>query len=59
MAAYREHISSGEPFDEEYRFCDRAGHVRWIHDRATLLLEPGGEPRSHGVMFDVTATRQA
>jgi PAS domain S-box-containing protein len=52
---YARHVSTGEPYDEEYRLVGSDGTVYWFHDRATLLRGSGGAPTlSHGVMFDVT-----
>jgi len=54
-------IDGGVPFQEEYRYFARDGHVVWVIDRATLVLRnDAGEPLLfEGVMMDVTAQRAA
>ncbi len=54
-------IDGGVPFQEEYRYFARDGHVVWVIDRATLVLRnDAGEPLLfEGVMMDVTAQREA
>ena len=58
VARYSEHMTTGEPYDDEYRLVATDGSVLWFHDRATLLPGGDGGPAlSHGVMFDVTERR--
>jgi PAS domain S-box-containing protein len=60
VARYSEHMTSGAPYDDEYRLVAGDGSVLWFHDRATLLPGADGGPTlSHGVMFDVTERRHA
>jgi two-component system, NarL family, sensor histidine kinase UhpB len=55
VARYVEHMTTGEPYDDEYRIVGADGAVIWFHDRATRLPSADGTPvLSHGVMFDVT-----
>jgi PAS domain S-box-containing protein len=52
---------TGEPYEAEYRYLARDGHVVWVLDRATLLSRDGlGRPHLYqGVMLDVTAGHAA
>ncbi len=43
----------------EYRLLHRDGHVVWIRDDAVLVRDATGEPRWHGVLSDVTASKSA
>jgi len=58
VAAARRHLSTGDPFDVEYRVVLPDDSVMWFHDRATLVSDREGT-RSLGVMFDITERRQA
>jgi two-component system, NarL family, sensor histidine kinase UhpB len=58
VARYAEHMTTGAPYEDEYRMVATDGSVLWFHDRATLLPGGDGGPAlSHGVMFDVTERR--
>jgi PAS domain S-box-containing protein len=58
VARYAEHMTTGAPYEDEYRMVATDGSVLWFHDRATLLPGGDGGPTlSHGVMFDVTERR--
>jgi PAS domain S-box-containing protein len=52
---------TGEPFEIEYRYFAKDGHVVWVFDRATLLArdEKGRPAVFHGVMLDITARKEA
>jgi PAS domain S-box-containing protein len=52
---------TGEPFELQYRYFAKDGHVVWVHDRAQLLArDAAGEPLVfQGVMIDITATKEA
>ncbi|MGZ8572122.1 MAG: PAS domain-containing protein, partial [Actinomycetota bacterium] len=52
---------TGEPFDLEFRFLAKDGHVVWVDDRAVLLSRyPDGRPELfQGVMLDITARKEA
>src|SRR5205085_8731297 len=43
----------------EYRLLHRQGRVVWIRDDAVLVRDSDGEPRWHGVLSDVTASKTA
>lgn len=48
------------PYKSEYRLIARGGRVVWIEDRATPITGAQGRPTYwHGVMFDVTARKEA
>lgn len=52
---------TGEPFEEEYRYLAKDGHVVWVHDHATLLdRDEEGRPfLFQGVTIDITARKEA
>jgi PAS domain S-box-containing protein len=52
---------TGEPFQEEYRYLAKDGHVVWVLDRATITSRlPDGTPLTfQGVMLDITAQKEA
>ena len=58
VAAARRHLTTGQPFDVEYRVVLPDDSVMWFHDRATLVSDLEGR-RSLGVMFDITERRLA
>jgi PAS domain S-box-containing protein len=60
-AAAERSIELGEPFQMEYRYLARDGHVVWVLDRATLVLRnDSGQPLLfEGVMVDITGQREA
>jgi len=44
----------------EYRIVRPDGEVRWLHDRARVIIDAAGKPlRFDGIASDVTARRQA
>ncbi|MEX0701393.1 MAG: PAS domain S-box protein [Planctomycetales bacterium] len=48
------------PYASEYRLIARDGHVVWIEDRAVPISGAQDRPMYwHGVMFDVTARKEA
>ena len=58
--AHQRTMDNGEPFNEEYRMFRRDGQMIWIEDHSKLLKDDAGKPISlHGVMFDVTESKQA
>ena len=57
--AYRRLATSREPYDLEYRVIRDDGSMIWVHDTARILPAPNGEAWLHGVMFDITAHKQA
>ena len=59
VARYVDHMTTGEPYEDEYRMVAADGAVLWMHDRATRLPAAEGTPvLSHGVMFDVTERKR-
>jgi PAS domain S-box-containing protein len=58
--AIRQHSSTQTPFDLEYRFQHRDGHWLWIREQAFVVHDEDGTPLfSQGVMYDITATKEA
>jgi len=53
--------ATGEPFEMEFRYLAKDGHVVWVDDRAVLLSrDADGEPELfQGVMIDITARKEA
>ena len=52
--------ASGEPFQAEYRMLARDGRTVWVHDSSTLVERATGGPTyRHGVILDITKTKQA
>ena len=60
LAAHDLHNETGEPWTREYRLIANDGHVVWVSDLATLMLDSEGQPRTwQGVMMDITAQKEA
>ena len=56
LAALKHVIETGVDQRGEYRMIARDGHVVWVRDEASLLLDAEGRPRYlQGIMLDVTA----
>ncbi|MFN8592817.1 MAG: PAS domain S-box protein [Thermomicrobiales bacterium] len=50
---------SGMPLDEEYRILAPDGSWRWVQDRALLMRDEAGHPRSWlGVLLDVSERKR-
>lgn len=47
------------PFISEYRVLARDGRTVWLHDETHHIAEPGLEPFSQGIEFDITERKQA
>jgi PAS domain S-box-containing protein len=48
-----------DEFEVEHRVLPRAGRVRWLHGRGTVLRDETGSPRAiRGVVWDVTDRKQ-
>jgi PAS domain S-box-containing protein len=60
-AAAEHSLRTGEPFQEEFRYLAKDGHVVWVIDHATLSQRgPDGAPfLFEGVMIDITDLREA
>jgi len=53
-------LHAGDAFGSEYRIFAKDGHLVWIRDEAVPVADgAGGRPVLQGVMFDITARRQA
>ena len=60
LAANRRHISTAEPFDEEYRLIARDGSIVWIKEESRVLRDEHGKPiASQGVMLDISESKRA
>lgn len=47
-------------FSHEYRFLQKTGNYRWMHDEFRLLADPEGDPREIiGYWIDVTERKEA
>ena len=59
--AWQRTAETGEPFSQEYRALARDGRVVWIREESVVLGfdDPDGATVIHGVMFDVTASKNA
>ncbi len=47
------------PYVGEYRLRKKDGSYAWVHDEATLVEEPGGEPFWQGFLLDITGRKLA
>ena len=53
-------VSTGSPFQLEYRLLSREGRAVWIHDDATIVRDVAGQARYlQGVFYDITERRRA
>jgi PAS domain S-box-containing protein len=49
----------GVPFECEYRLVTRDGRVRWVMDKASMVLNSSGQSLfMQGVIFDITSRKQ-
>ncbi|MGH1575038.1 PAS domain-containing protein [Methylobacterium sp. P31] len=56
----RETLGAGQPIDCEYRVVRADGVMRWVRNRAEVVLGPDRQPyRAVGVVTDVTSRREA
>jgi PAS domain S-box-containing protein len=53
-----EAVRAGRAADVEYRLCAADGHVVWVREQSSPLLE-GGTLYWQGVLYDVTAAKEA
>jgi len=59
-AAYREAVTSGTPYRDEYRLLDADGNERWFHDRTIVIRDAQGAPLEiQGVIHDITDRKNA
>ena len=57
---YREAVSSGTPYRDEYRLLDPDGNERWFHDRTVVVHDAHGTPiEIQGVIHDITDRKAA
>jgi two-component system, cell cycle sensor histidine kinase and response regulator CckA len=57
-AASRAAVATGAPYDAEHRIVRGDGSIRWVHERANVLRDPGGRPlRMVGTVQDTTERR--
>lgn len=61
LAAAAKSEVTGEPFDQEYRYLARGGHVVWVHSHASLLRRADDERPLlfEGVLVDITERKEA
>jgi PAS domain S-box-containing protein len=60
LEAFRNHVTTGKPYDAEYRIRHSAGHYIWVHSRGRVVSYDGEKPtRVIGTMVDVTDRRAA
>lgn len=53
-------LASGHAVDCEYRVVRRDGTVRWVRNKAEVVLDAGGRPvRALGVVSDITVRQEA
>ena len=51
--------TNGAPFECEYRLVTRDGRVRWVMDKASMVLNSAGQSLfMQGVIFDITSRKQ-
>ena len=57
---YREAVSSGTPYRDEYRLLDADGNERWFHDRTVVVRDEDGRPSEiQGVIHEITDRKNA
>lgn len=57
---YRDFLREGGTYDCEYRMLREDGRMVWLHDQAVLVEGHDSQPpRMHGVLYDITARKQA
>ncbi len=60
IEAYFKATAAGVEFEAEYRVITASGQLRWLVDRATILLDEQGETYLvQGVVYDVTDRKDA
>jgi PAS domain S-box-containing protein len=58
-AASDKAVADGQPYDFEHRVVRPDGSVRWVHEKAAVVLDPQGRPlRMVGTVQDITERRQ-
>jgi diguanylate cyclase (GGDEF)-like protein/PAS domain S-box-containing protein len=60
VEAYRQAVSSGTPYRDEYRLLDADGNERWFHDRTVVVRDAHGAPMEiQGVIHEITDRKNA
>ena len=60
LELYRQAVSSGTPYRDEYRLLDADGSERWFHDRTVVVHDERGAPiEIQGVIHDITDRKAA
>jgi diguanylate cyclase (GGDEF)-like protein/PAS domain S-box-containing protein len=60
LELYREAVSSGTPYRDEYRLLDADGNERWFHDRTVVVHDEHGRPTEiQGVIHEITDRKAA
>lgn len=60
IGLHQETSRTQKPFRAEYRFDAADGRELWLHDEATLVTDPDGDPYCwQGFMLDITELKQA
>jgi PAS domain S-box-containing protein len=60
IATNERHISTGEPFEMDYRLLAADGRVVWIREQSDVVRDDDGTPTvSQGILLDITARKEA
>jgi diguanylate cyclase (GGDEF)-like protein/PAS domain S-box-containing protein len=60
LELYRQAVSSGTPYRDEYRLLDADGNERWFHDRTVVVHDEHGTPiEIQGVIHEITDRKAA
>lgn len=52
-------VAEGRSFQSEYRMIAADGHVVWVHDSVTMVVEEGCHTRMRGLAINITASKEA
>ncbi len=52
-------MTTGAPYETEFRMLHQDGHTIWVHDEAFEVRSEGHDPYWHGIMYDITDEREA
>ena len=59
-AQWADKIDKHEPFEVEYRICQKSGETRWLLSKGAALYDASGKPvQLSGINLDITARKQA
>ena len=60
LRLYRQAISEGRPYRDEYRLVDGDGSERWFHDQSVIVRDERGLPvEIQGVIHEITDRKRA